>query len=190
MDAYDSDWLSDIEGIDHPTLTSVDDVLSLCLLGDGTQPPYAHGHLVYNATVQKEIIPNILTIAGVLDAVPLPPSHPLASNTSCIFNAMDKLNGFHELEATEFVYDNFVNETTTMAKLNPGWDMPKHNINPPLTGGINTQLFDFVVSQRLFCFFLKVGCLPLTKEHALEQKIAANNPWPKPVTVCGVCGGG
>merc|ERR1712136_680747 len=54
-----------------------------------------------------------------------------------------------------------------------------------ITHGAAIFIFDFVVKQKLFNFFLLLGCVPLMAEHTLTETMAANNPWPKPVTVYG-----
>ena len=41
------------------------------------------------------------------------------------------------------------------------------------------------MKQKLFNSFLLLGCVPLMAEHTFTETMAANNPWPKPVTVCG-----
>jgi hypothetical protein len=74
-----------------------------------------------------------------------------------------------------------------MAKMNPGWDQKtKHQIlNPELTGTPNVGLVDWIVREKLFNFFLQDGCVPLTKEHRLFEKIVTNNDLPKPIAVWG-----
>ena len=54
-----------------------------------------------------------------------------------------------------------------------------------ITHGTAIFIFDFVVKQKLFNFFLLLGCVQLVAEHTLTETMAANNPWPKPVTVYG-----
>ncbi len=47
------------------------------------------------------------------------------------------------------------------------------------------MLVDFIVKEKLFNFYLYYGCIPLTKEHELMEKIVKNNNWIKPVKVYG-----
>merc|ERR1712178_266283 len=101
------------------------------------------------------------------------------------FDALTKFKGFSALDATSYMYDNYVHLTTTMAKMNPGLDVHHHEINPPLTGSIDPGLIDYIVKERLFNFFLYNGCIPFTKEHDLMEKMVQNNPWPKPIVVYG-----
>merc|ERR1711871_1306864 len=39
--------------------------------------------------------------------------------------------------------------------------------------------------ERLFNLYLPEGCVPLTAEHSLMERIAGANPWPKPIAVMG-----
>merc|ERR1719473_904012 len=73
-----------------------------------------------------------------------------------------------------------------MAKQNPGLDVHgEHKIRPPLTGAPNPLLVDFLVKNKFFNFFLNLGCVPFTDDHALMEKIATTNPWPRPLVVWG-----
>jgi len=72
-----------------------------------------------------------------------------------------------------------------MSKMNPGLDVHGHPLHPPLDGSISFGLADYIVKERLFNFFLNDGCIPLTKDHALMEKIVTNNPWPRPIAVYG-----
>lgn len=123
-------------------------------------------------------------MAGVLDAVPL---ETLPEGAAVIFDARKIWYGFEPLEATTWVYERYVNATTTMAKMNPGFDMKgfKHSFHPPLTGVPEVKLTDYIVKERLFNLYLPLGCVPLTKEHALMERIVNANPWPKPIAVWG-----
>ena len=69
----------------------------------------------------------------------------------------------------------------------PAWDTSDVSqiTDAKFTHDATMFLFDFVVKQKLFNFFLLLGCEPLMAEHTLTETMAANKPWPKPVTVCG-----
>ena len=47
------------------------------------------------------------------------------------------------------------------------------------------SLTDYIVSARLFNFYLVNGCIPGTEEHAFVARMAASNPWPSPIPVYG-----
>lgn len=167
--------------------------LRRCLHGDASHPALAKGHLRYNFTSQQVVVPNIATLAGVLDAVPLDDDQartlgvsgaPLLDLIQIFPYADDTVNA--PRRATEWVYDRYLNLTTGMAKMNPGLDVHgKHKLKPPLTKGISLGLVDFIVKRRLFNFFLNLGCVPLTDDNTLMKKIATKNPWARPITVYG-----
>lgn len=58
------------------------------------------------------------------------------------------------LEATAYVYDNYVNQTTGMSKMDPGV------IHPNITGTLNPGLIDYIVKRRLFNLYLNDGSHP------------------------------
>ena len=79
-----------------------------------------------------------------------------------------------------------MNETTSIAKLNPGLDVHgKNHLNPPLIGKPDPGLVDYIVKEKLFTFFLNNGCIPFTKEHALVERMVNSNPWAEPIRVYG-----
>lgn len=151
-----------------------------CLSG-----PSANGVILYNATAQRSLVPLMITLAGVLDAVPLPMGSPLASGASVVLDAATVLGGMSDLAATTYVYEHHVNETTALAFMNPGYDVHGHPIDPPLTTDVDPSLTDFIVKERIFNFWLNAACLPLTKEHALMERMSKENPWPRPIPVYG-----
>ena len=178
-------WLKLIDNVTSPKLTSNDDFLSACFQS------VARGRYIrYNATTHQALLPNIVTLAAVLDAVPLDVSIN-ATHVDATVLVLDLLTvfpaGTTPYDATEYVYNKHVNMTTGLVKMNPGYESqtgkkildPKIN-HPPATG-----LVDYIVKERLFNLYLPDGCIPLTHEHALMKKIAENNPWPKPIAVMG-----
>ena len=46
-------------------------------------------------------------------------------------------------------------------------------------------LVGYIVKERLFNFFLNLGCVPLTDDHALTERIATSNGWRRPIVVYG-----
>lgn len=178
----DLHWLQDLTEGPMPEAMNAADLLTMCL-GDGGP---ATGFLLYNYTQQQIIVPNLLTLAAVLDAVPLEAGAAAIGTSRMVFDATTAMHGFDARTATEYVYEHHVNQTTTMAKMNPGLDVNGgHPFNPPLTNELDPRLIDFIVKQRLFNFFLNLGCVPGTKEHALMERMVHNNPWPSPIKVYG-----
>eukprot|EP00756_Hemistasia_phaeocysticola_P006886 Hpha_TRINITY_DN14036_c0_g3::TRINITY_DN14036_c0_g3_i2::g.44218::m.44218 len=86
-------------------------------------------------------------------------------------------------DATYYNYMHYLNQTVTMAKLNPGLDTKKHPAK--LTGNMPTKLVDYIVKQKLFTFWMTDSCIPFTIDHIMMEQIANNNPWPKPIAVYG-----
>lgn len=183
----DLTWLADVEGISSPVITPVAEFLHNCmqaLKSDGK--PLVAGFIRYNFSMQKAVIPNIITLAAVLDAVPFEDIDPSRGDASLVFDASDEFSGKSPNDVTSFMYEHYVHKTSGLAKMNPGYDVHgSHPLDPPLTGTSNLGLADFIVKSRLFNFFLIRGCMPLTQDHALMNKIVEQNPWPKPVTVFG-----
>eukprot|EP00929_Paragymnodinium_shiwhaense_P016108 TRINITY_DN124298_c0_g1_i1.p1 TRINITY_DN124298_c0_g1~~TRINITY_DN124298_c0_g1_i1.p1 ORF type:complete len:564 (-),score=71.71 TRINITY_DN124298_c0_g1_i1:169-1860(-) len=179
LDGRDLAWLESTEGIVNPRLTPATEFVAKCM-----QSGTVKGYLAYNASSQPLVLPNIITLAGVLDAVPLEASDPAIGHAPRVFDAVARFAGFSAYDATLYMYNGFANRTTTMAKMNPGLDT-RHPLNPPLTRSLNPGLIDFVVKERLFNFFLNEGCIPLTKDHGLMEQMVKHNPWPKPIVVYG-----
>ena len=143
----DAVWLADIEGITNPTLTPVSEFLARCIHGNATAglAPVAKGVIRYDYNASKALIPNIVTLAAVLDAVPLEVSDPAAKSTAVVFDVAKEWQGFDYYKATEYMFDQFRNVTTTMAKMNPGYDVHEDPIFPKLTGSADQGLVDYIV---------------------------------------------
>ncbi|KAH8046761.1 hypothetical protein JL722_13509 [Aureococcus anophagefferens] len=102
----------------------------------------------------------IVTAAGVRDLLLLEDGL-VDHDLPVVFDATKELAGASERDATRYVFDRYANETTTMAKMDPGYEgKPPH---AALTGSANPALVDFIVKEKLFNFFLYDGCVPLTK---------------------------
>ena len=140
------------------------------------------GAIRFNASreAQQLITPNIITLAAVLDALPLQANDPLAAELPTVFDAEKEFAGFSAMQATEYMHTHHVNKTTTMAQMNPGLDVHGDNkINPPLTKDLNPGLIDYIVKERLFNFFMEDQCIAGTAEHRLMERIV-NGPPPHP----------
>lgn len=182
----DRTWLQNIYNVTAlPALKPAAAFLADCLRSttDGK-------YIKYNATAQQALLPSVTTLAGVLGAVPLDvggESHFPAEAKVLAFDATATFASFSALDATRYVFEHYANETTGLAKMNPGYESQsgKHIINPELTGAPSTQLTDYIVYAKLFDMYLPDACLPLTKQHKLFKQIAAQNPWSKPLAVMG-----
>ena len=140
----------------------------------------------YSYASQQKLLPNILTVGAVLEAVPLDEGMA-ASCEDVVFDATAEFRFRNSpYLATKYIYDNYVDETTGLAMLNPGYDTRSDHVwNPDMTGDMASNLVDFVFSEKLFVVYLVNGCIKPTPQHALLNEIAANNPWPDPIGVYG-----
>lgn len=147
----------------------------------------------YSYADQQTLLPNILTVAAVLEAIPLDDSLS-SENDNVVFDAkVEFLDRNTPYLATEYVYNKYVDDTTGLAMISPGYeikdpldgDFSSFPWNPPLTGDINPTVVDFVFSEKLFVIYLVNGCIKLTQDHALLNKIVKDNPWQKPIGVWG-----
>ena len=177
----DLDWLARLYNISSKApLTDADAFLHSCMAGA------ARGRRIrYHYDAQKLIAPNLLTLAAVLDAVPLEDTMAAARGSTIVFDALQTWAGFVSINATRYMFERYANATTTMSMLNPGLDVQKNQRHPPLTGTIIPQLVDYIVSHRLFNFYLNMGCIPGTEEHALLDEMVTSGVWPVPIAVFG-----
>lgn len=181
MHAEDYSWLSLLEPDAAPAV-SAPSFLATCFSSGASR-----GYIRYNFSAQQEVVPNLATLAALLDSVPLEDDSPfLPTAGSLVFDAVVAWDGFRALNATEFMFTRFANATTTLAKMNPGWDVHDAPFGPwSLKYEPDLSLVDWIVKRRLFNFFLLEGCIPGTAEHALMETIATANLWPRPIAVWG-----
>jgi len=155
---------------------------------------FSFNKLLYNKTVHHEIIPQLITLAGVLDAVPLDVESGLDQISSwldhqVVFDASETFTEVRELIATEYVFDNYGNQTTGVAMMNPGWQQrdDAHPFEISLVRDPDVGLADYIIGNKLFNFFLYFGCVPLSEDHQLMSRMMTdpNMQWKKPVEVMG-----
>lgn len=140
----------------------------------------------YDYANQRALMPNILTAAAALGAVPL----DVGSGVSCANTAFDAVAELRDRStpalATRYVFDRFGAQTTGLAMLNPGYEQqPAMNASPRITRDMGAALVDFVFSQRLFVVFLVNGCIDGNPEKELLSSIVNAGVWPTPVAVYG-----
>lgn len=185
FDSNDQAWLeiaANETTIQQNTVTH-DDFMSACF------KQAAKGYISYDWHTQQHIMPNIITLAGVLDAIPFDLSVQKAppSDLPLIEDVTKLWANFTDFQATEYMLNNYINETKHLAKINPGYDVHswKGNINKNLVRGIDTKFIDYSVKETMFSFFLVWGCIPYTDEHELTERIVNENNWARPITVYG-----
>jgi hypothetical protein len=140
----------------------------------------------YDYKAQQALLPNILTVASVLDAVPLDD----AQTMTCSNPAFDATQVFADKKtpalATSYVFAQFGKQTTGLAMLNPGYDdHPSDPAHPALTNDMQPVLVDFVFSQKLFVVYLVNGCASGDPENAALNSIVNAGNWPTPLGVYG-----
>jgi len=155
---------------------------------------YPFNKLLYNKSLHHEIIPQLITLAGVLDAVPLDVESgldliPSWQDHQVAFDASEIFTEVQELIATEYVFDNYGNLTTGVAMMNPGWQQrdDAHPFEIALVRDPDVGLADYIIRNKLFNFFLYFGCVPLSEDHQLMSRMMTdpNMQWKKPVEVMG-----
>ena len=188
LHAEDAAWLALLrpELPSPPALTPLAAFLAACLApaaGGGV----AAGRLRYDYAQQQLLVPNLLTLAAVLDAVPLEDASPFAPAAPLVFDAQSAWLNYSSLNATTFAFDRFGNATSTACIMNPGLDV--HGFpwspSPPLSLQPDLSLADFIVQRRLFTFFLVNGCIVGTAENDLMERMATTSVWPRPIAVYG-----
>ncbi len=178
MDENDSEWLTQLE-LTPASVVSAADFLETCVAE-------RQRCVRYDYEDQQALLPNILTVASALGAVPVDGSLTVA----CDEVAFDATTEFATLNtpllATRYVFENYVDETTGLAMLNPGFDTAAADpANPALNGDMKPALVDFVFSQKLFVTFLVNGCTSGDPQRELLNEIVTNAPWQTPIGVYG-----
>jgi hypothetical protein len=144
------------------------------------------GCVRYSYSTQREILPSILTVAAAKGVPPLADESPLRCEKPVV-DAVEVFAGKDtQLLATEYVYQNYLSETTGLAMLNPGYNRtPTDLANPPLTDEMQVALIDMVFARRLFVVFMIGGCVDGDPEKALLSKIVNESGWATPIGVYG-----
>ena len=129
----------------------------------------------YNARLSdaKLFFPSIITIAGVLDLIPLDAAlvpRLVSPPPRVVFNATQRWRTSEQavLEAASIG----LNRTTALAfqdgsLVAKGW------------------LVDHLVKERIFTQYLNRSCIPGTEDHGILLGLLAAAPWPRPVRVYG-----
>ncbi len=175
--AKDTRWLDELD-LEPSESVDVASFLETCA-GD-------FGCVRYSYEDQQALIPNILTVGAVLGAVPLAEE----MTPACADPVFDAIAEFEQSDtpylATEYVYENYLDDTTGLAMTNPGYNTQDDTVwDPALENAPRTTVIDYIFSRKLFAVFLINGCIDNTDENELLTKIATENSWPRPIGVYG-----
>ena len=102
-------------------------------MGTETEDDFVHKclnqfprYVNFNASLQQALIPLMVTIAGVLDAIPLEVGDAKEGATLA-FDAVATFAGMSELEATAYVYDRWGTSALALGAMGGGgWDHGSH----------------------------------------------------------------
>ena len=177
-ESHDEEWLEEL-GLEPKETVAALDFLDTCT----TEFPAC---VRYSYDVQQKLLPNILTIASALDAVPL----DVEMSDSCSDIAFDAFIELAEYDtpylATEYVFEHYADQTTGLAMVNPGYNTHDSNVaDPELTDDIRSSVVDFVFSKKLFAVFLVNGCREESSERELLHNIVNAGYWSSPIGVYG-----
>lgn len=178
MDAHDEQWLEEID-LERKNVVNAIDFLDACMLEFPSCVRYSYND-------QRKLLPNILTVAAVLNAIPL----DVGMKVPCSDMAFDATLEFADNNtpylATKYVFENYVKQTTGLAMLNPGYNVHAEDLSDPeLTGDNSSRMIDFVFSQKLFVTFLVNGCVDGNLEKELLHDIVNAGHWSAPLGVYG-----
>lgn len=174
----DTQWLTDLALTPTATVDATT-FLAACRV--------AHPKCVrYSYADQQVLLPSILTASSALGAVPL----DVGMATDCRNVAFDATTEFATANtpalATELVRDRFLDQTTGLAMLNPGYELsPSDFMNPNVTRDMPAAMVDFVFSERLFTVFLVNGCYSLSTDYDALYSVVNGSSWETPIGVYG-----
>ena len=176
-DPHDLTWLTEL-GIAPSTTVSAADFLTSC----ATAFPAC---VRYDYKSQQALLPNVLTAAAALGALPLD-----ASVGACASPVLDAVAVLADKStpaaATQYVFEKYGAQMTGLAMLDPGYDQqPKDPSSPAITRDMKPALVDFVFAQKLFVVFLVNGCIDGNPENAVLSGIVNAGRWPTPLAVYG-----
>lgn len=177
-DPHDPVWLNEL-GLVPAATVSAEELLSSCVASFPACVRYD-----YNS--QQPLLPNILTVAAVLGAVPVDGSLSVPCD-SPVFDAVAELEDKSTpASATQYVFDKYGAQTTGLAMLDPGYDpQPTNPSSPAITRDMSAALVDFVFSQKLFVVFLVNGCIDGNPENQVLSGIVNAGLWETPLGVYG-----
>ncbi|MFO0684325.1 MAG: hypothetical protein U0234_19895 [Sandaracinus sp.] len=177
-DAHDAVWLTEL-ALTPAASVDAADFLTACLADFPTCVRYDYAS-------QRPLLPNVLTVAAALGAVPLDASLSV-SCPSTVFDAVSELRDRSTPAlATQYVLDTYGAQTSGLAMLNPGYEQVSSDPgSPAITRDTSGALVDFVFSQRLFVVFLVNGCIAGNPERDVLDAVVNAGRWETPLGVYG-----
>ena len=175
---HDLVWIKDLGLVPAATINA-QEFLTSCV----TKFPVC---VRYDYKNQQPLLPNILTAAAALGAVPLDAGVSVPCDNP-VFDALTELMDKNTPAlATKYVFDKYGAQTTGLAMLNPGYELqPADQASPAMTQEMKPALVDFVFSQKLFVVFLVNGCIDGNPEKEVLSGIVNGGQWATPVGVYG-----
>lgn len=178
MDADDAKWLDELELVPSEVVDA-SAFVQRCVAAFPACVRYSYAE-------QQALLPNILTVAAVVGALPMDVDLDVTCSTVAFDATQEFATRDTPADATRYVFERFGTQTTGLAMLNPGYDTnPESLENPPLNRDMPSTMVDFVFSQKLFVVFLINGCVDPDPEHEVLSDIVNESGWPTPVGVYG-----
>ena len=116
MSSHDVEWASTLLGVevskeDRGNVLTPDAFLDKCLSRSGA----AKGYIRFDFSSQQLIVPELTTVAAVLDAVPLE-ADPQSPDLPLLLDVSTAWKGFSALDASEYVYRMYINGNNWISK--------------------------------------------------------------------------
>ncbi len=174
----DEQWLPEL-GLSGSETVGADEFLNECVAD-------FDGCVRYSYESQQEILPAILTASAALGVPPLADESPVSCDNPTLDATREFADRDTQLLSTQYVYDNYLDQTSGLAMLNPGYNREAEDLaNPELIEDMPVALVDFVFARKLFVVFMINGCIDDHPEKALLSSIVADSGWDTPIGVFG-----
>jgi len=151
-----------------------------------------HKIVLYSYETQRDLLPQIVSLAIHFNAVPVAIEDDLGSGETVVFDASKTWDGFTPAQSVEYILDNYsaTFAKDKLVKTNPGYSYAHdHPLNYTLTGRIAYSVLDFAAENKIFTFFLPTGCVPFTDDHKVHERViktfSSDGGQGKPITVFG-----
>ena len=134
--------------------------------------------VTYSYSTQREFLPSLISACIALDALPYDVSSmpPLPPSVSVTLDITAEWSSMQQRDTVSYILDRYSDSfaPAKLAKLDPGYSYPtKRPLQYNFTGFLDVGLVDFVVKERLFTFFLPLGCVPFTDDHKVHEAVVS-----------------